>query len=869
MKTGRTVLITSLILAMLFTRPARAGAAAVMELYGTFQAMGVIVSLTAGEDPDQDAVAALSYRVAGSGDYRQGLPLSRVAAGRFVGSLFRLSPGTSYDVRVTFSDPDDASLNGAGINGTAATRAEINLPSPAQSYHVSPAGSGTTCAPASPCALTTALNQAQAGQEIVLRGGVYYQGGISLPRSGTAGAPIVIRGYPGETAVMDGADPASFAWTNQGGGVYRAIVNAADPHLVMADGQRLYPYQTLADLQSLAWGVPGFFATGTTVYVRLSGNADPNTRTMLVSRFNNALTIERNFIVLSDLTFRHYGQGSYAKALYFNNASDNLVERCTFAVNDLGIGLKRDSHRNVFQDNTFYDTDFNWPWDAVKGGSELETGGIRMYDPMTGRGTVIRRNTFHDYFDGFGACPGESVGTTNETDVYENLVYNAGDDGMETDGQCSNVRIWQNTFHDVLVGISLAPVYTGPVYAIRNLIYRTGAGNNDYPGSPFKFNSGYDQSGQIFLFHNTADAVLSGSSGLDIKSPGSWKMIYARNNIWAGTDYALSNANPGQPLDLDHDDLYTTQTGELAWWDGLADRHLNTLGELRSATGQEQHGLNAAPGFSDTTAADYTLGPASSLIDQGVVIPGINDDYSGLAPDIGAYESSPPAPVKGVCGSADGGFFTGAPTTNLCAAGNPTAVTGTGPWTWSCLGTNGGADAQCSANLASFTLTVYKAGSGNGDVTPNNGALGWIGLTGTGTWPYNTQVVLTVTPDSLSIFGGWSGDCVPSDSDCIATMTTDRTVTASFTTAPRAKIGANGYATLNEAYAAASPAGAATILTLDTDLMEDLYMDKGKDITITGGYNASYSNRTGNPTGLVGVLAILSGSLTVDGLAIK
>ena len=150
----------------------------------------------------------------------------------------------------------------------------------------------------------------------------------------------------------------------------------------------------------------------------------------------------------------------------------------------------------------------------------METGGIRFYGPTDGRGNIIRDNTFHDYFDGFGACPEFSSAVTNETDVYENLVYHAGDDGMETDGQCSNVRIWNNTFHDVLVGISLAPVYTGPVYAIRNLIYNTGAGNSDYPGSPFKFNSGYDQSGPMYLFHNTADAALPGSSGLDIKSPG-------------------------------------------------------------------------------------------------------------------------------------------------------------------------------------------------------------------------------------------------------------------------------------------------------------------------------------------------------------
>ncbi len=222
-----------------------------------------------------------------------------------------------------------------------------------------------------------------------------------------------------------------------------------------------------------------------------------------------------------------------------------------------------------------------------------------FYSPLTGRGNIIRHNTFHDYFDGFGVCPEETAGDTNETDVYGNLVYNAGDDGMETDGTCSNVRIWGNTFHDVLGGISLAPVYTGPVYAIRNVIYRIGAGNNDYPGLAFKFNSGYDASGPMFLFHNTVDAVLPGSSGLDIKEPGAWALITARNNIWSGTNYALYNTNPGQPLDLDYDDLYTSQPGELAWWDGLADRHLNTLAELRAATGQELHGFNLAPDFAD------------------------------------------------------------------------------------------------------------------------------------------------------------------------------------------------------------------------------------------------------------------------------
>jgi len=619
-----------------------APAAAVLELYGNFNTMGVIVTLDASDDPDGDAVANLVYRLAGDTSYRQGFPLTRVADTRFVGSIFWLEPGSAYEVRVSFADPDSDPLDGVILNSSASTRAEIAIPPASHTYYASPTGSGTACSLAAACSLEEALSQAQPGEEVVLRGGTYYQGDLSTPRSGAAGAPIIIRSHTGETAILDGADPAVFAWTSQGNGIYHTTLSVGDTFLVLADGERLLPYRSMDDLQSLSWGVPGFYVNGVDLYVHLAGGADPNSATMVFSRFSNAFTVEQDYIYFLDLTFRHYGVGDCCpKALYFYNASDNLVQGCTFAMNNLGIGIKYDSQRNVIQDNLFYDALFAWPWDAFYAGEvPYGGGGIRFYSPADGRGTVIRSNTFHDFFDGFGACPESTSAVTNETDVYNNLVYNSGDDGMETDGRCSNVRIWGNTFHDVLMGISLAPVYDGPVYAIRNLIYRTGAGNNDYSGSAFKFNSGYDQSGPMYLFHNTGDAALSDplSSGLDIKSPGSWTLITARNNIWSGTGFALSNANPDQPLDLDYDNLYTTQPGELAWWSDLPDRHLNTLAELQAATGQELHGMNHLPGFADTASGDYTLADVSPLIDAGLVIPGINDDFVGAAPDVGAIE---------------------------------------------------------------------------------------------------------------------------------------------------------------------------------------------------------------------------------------
>ncbi len=626
--------------AALFPASRSARADAVMELYGTFHAMGITVNLADTDDPDGDATATVEYR-SGSESFHAGFPLTRVNDTRFVGSLFWLEPDTVYDVRITISDPDGGALDGVILTGSAATRTEISIPTANTEFYVSPTGSGTACSQSNPCALSEGINRAQAGDAVVLRGGVYHQGEFSLPRSGTANAPIVIRGYTGESAVLDGGDPSTFAWTAQGGGVYRTTVNTANTHLVIANGERLYPYESLSDLQNLVWGMPGFYADGTSVYVRLAGDANPNSATMVVSRYNHAFFVEQDFIYFSNLTLRYYGQGSYAKAFYFNNASDNLVQNCTFAINDLGIGIKRDSHRNVIQNNEFFDTDFNWNWDAVKTGSRLETGGVRFYSPTTGQGNIIRRNIFHDYFDGFGACPSEAGDKTNETDVYENLVYNAGDDGMETDGTCSNVRIWGNTFHDVLVGISLAPVYDGPVYAIRNLIYRTGAGNSSYSGYPFKFNSGYAKSGTMYLFHNTADAVLPENNGFYIKAPGSWEIIFARNNIWAGTNYALNNYNETQPIDFDYDNLYTSRTDEFVYWGGGANRHMHDLPTFQSLTGQEMHGFNLKPDFADAANGDYRHPSGGNMIDKGVVIPGINDGFSGTAPDLGADEFSP------------------------------------------------------------------------------------------------------------------------------------------------------------------------------------------------------------------------------------
>lgn len=623
------------VLAALIAASAPWCSAAELDLYGTFHAMGVIVTLSAGDDPDLNAVAHLESRQQGDVSFHDGFPLTRVADDRFVGSLFQLEPGRTYEVRITFDDPGGV-LHNTTLADAAATRDEIVLPAPQRELHVAPDGTGD-CSADQPCRLADAVSLAQSGDVVILHGGVYYAGEFALAHSGQADAPIVFRSGSGETAILDGADPAAFSWNSLGGGVYRTVLHTPNPHYISADHERLFPYANLADLETLHWDVPGFYTDGNDLYVRLPGDADPDEVDMKISRFNRAFTVTQAHIAFVDLVFRHYGCGVWAKCLYLDGADDVLVRSCTFAYNDLGVGLKRDAHRNVIEDCEFYDTIFAWPWNGVKDAGGLEDGGITFYDPMTGRGTVIRRNIFHDDFDCCNSCPSNTAGLTNETDVYDNLFYRCSDDGLSSDGQASNLRIWNNTFHDILVGISLAPVYTGPVYAVRNLIYRTGVGNSQYSGYPFKFNSGYDRSGVMYLFHNTSDAVLSGNNGFYIKAPGSWDLIMTRNNIWGGTTYALNNYNTEQPVTMDYDNLWNDGAGDLVRWDS---NNYATLAAFQDAVGQEIYGLSVEPFFTDPVTGDYSLQNCSDLIDAGVRITGFNDDFLGVAPDVGAFETN-------------------------------------------------------------------------------------------------------------------------------------------------------------------------------------------------------------------------------------
>lgn len=129
----------------------------------------------------------------------------------------------------------------------------------------------------------------------------------------------------------------------------------------------------------------------------------------------------------------------------------------------------------------------------------------------------------------------------------------------------------------------------------------------------------------------------------------------------------------------------------------------------------------ATVGPNVTTYTDSGLSPGTTYIYRVRAFSSAagNSQYSNeISP---ATPPAAPLPLNGVCGSSNGQTLPTAPADNLCSVGTPSAVSGSGPWIWTCSGSNGGTTANCSAN--SSTPAPQPSGGGGGcsiGVVPNS-----------------------------------------------------------------------------------------------------------------------------------------------------
>jgi hypothetical protein len=614
--------------------------------FGNLHAAGVVATVSG--DTDGDATVSLEWRLP-PGSFQPAHPLVRTGATRFAGSLFRLQPGTAYEVRVQIADPDGV-VGSPTATAALSTRAEA-LPQPTlRTLYVAPGGNdgnpGTD--PGAPLlTVQHAANLAQAGDLILIQPGVYRET-VNVPASGTAAQPIVFRGN-GPGAVLDGADgavAAGVAWTAGANGVYSRALGFATAHVV-TEGGRLFPYISLPDLTALAAGAPGgFYFDGTTLFVKFADLSSPASHAMHVARQEQAFLVDgQSFVRIENLEIRHYGT-SFGKGVYLRFAADAAVRSCRIhEVGTAGVWVKGgDRHR--IEDNEVWDTSiFDWSWNLVKG-SPAEDTGIYFTDDV-GRGHVVRRNTVHGFFNGIGPCGGLPApsGETNETDVYDNEIYDVNDDAFEPEGSCANVRIFENRLHEVFVPIAAAPAGIGPTWVVRNVARFGNTRTHTLDGfqtTALKLNSGFATPvGPLLVYHNTFVTDVAGGNAFSYPNAGNGTVVRSRNNLFAGTRYVIEDTTTGPHafvFDWDGDDLYTTDGSQFVKWVNV---RYATLPLFRAASGLELQGISAPPQLVNPAGGVFRPAAGSPLVDAGLVLPGINDGYVGARPDIGAVETDP------------------------------------------------------------------------------------------------------------------------------------------------------------------------------------------------------------------------------------
>jgi hypothetical protein len=249
----------------------------------------------------------------------------------------------------------------------------------------------------------------------------------------------------------------------------------------------------------------------------------------------------------------------------------------------------------------------------------------------------------------------------------------SGDDFIETDGSVHNVRVYNNRgVNAAHGGYSSQPNFGGPVYFIRNLLYHVPS------GVAFKISA---KPAGIFLWHNT---IIGEQAAGDPAANVHWRnnLIMGRGTPdrgvmrWANSTEAYSSDYNGYRPNPGVKEQYrwlAPAPGKTAYQpERGATKAFETLAGLRAATGQEQHGIEVDFDiFEEMTPADpakrhhvyhatdlnFQLKPGSKAVDAGDRIPGVNDDFTGAAPDLGALEVGGEAPHYGPRWHKGGSFY--------------------------------------------------------------------------------------------------------------------------------------------------------------------------------------------------------------------
>ena len=612
-------------------------------------------------DANRNAHAAVECRKEGEETWFAGPPLLRIGGERIAenaflyytphmlaGSVFDLEPATQYECRFRLSDPDgiDGAAGDAERLARVRTRAEPKPAADGRVYHVYPPGhEGPKEEPAFTGLLAayytgssgsdnfnTYPARVQPGDTILVHAGIYkddryrYQGGLGtissgtyfLTQSGTAERPIVIKAAGDGEVVFDGD------------GAYN-LFN------VMAANYNYFEGLTIRNTE-LA------FQAG---LKNIAGSV--------------GLTIKNN-------VFEDIGRGIYTD---WSGSKDYYIADNVF------VG-KYDRNRLMGFTGAAWQ-----PYLGAEPPRLRSEYAVKVY----GSGHVVAHNEITAFHDGIDhATYGNPDGTPNplrdrlpvSIDIYNNDISHVSDNCIEADGAAHNVRIFRNRcFNHGHRALSVQPAFGGPVYFIRNVVYHAPE------GGAVKFTA---SSAGILVYHNTFFApvtpMLLAASNVHYRNnlilgAGGESPVFAveTNTNYSSSDHNGFGPNAAAPFSFEWSspafgtlsrfpgEPGSRATRDQARFEAQARdvRRFATLAEYAEATGQDRHAVlvdygdfrRAAPPQADPRIVyapedfDFRLRPGSAAIDAGVALPGINDDHSGAAPDLGAYERGRGVPHYG------------------------------------------------------------------------------------------------------------------------------------------------------------------------------------------------------------------------------
>ncbi len=348
----------------------------------------------------------------------------------------------------------------------------------------------------------------------------------------------------------------------------------------------------------------------------------------------------RQWVFIEGLNVKNLRQDGIG--IQLNGAKNCVVRHCT--VNAVyGITAYLPGATNCYISDNDVTGTCEWTNEAMGAHGANIGEGIEM----TGPGNVICYNRVKAFRDCISTMEDEHVYNQTCIDIYNNDIYRGVDDAIEADFCFSNCRIYRNRITNSFVGLSSQPGLGGPNYFFRNAMYNV-------IHAAFKLKR-FSQ-GDVVL-HNTVVKVGAGLGGNDTMD-----YAYFRNNLaiggptggvnWgdygAGNPYAADIVAPGPHSNFDYD--------AVGVW-GI--QYVAKIGG-KPFSSVEKHGIGHLkleetfrdvvfpdPPIPEREAPDLRPAPGSAVIDAGVFIPNIDDNFTGKAPDIGAYEAGQELPHYG------------------------------------------------------------------------------------------------------------------------------------------------------------------------------------------------------------------------------